>query len=173
MFIYNVQLGTYGKKGKVIPVQAVEALRVTRDWGSHIFRHSAHMAARLSALRVGRFLPQGTFLVLNSVRGWVEPRVILRLEGLGKLKKSTSSGTRTGDLPACSIVPQPTTLPHGIKVEEMSPHVLGFAVKIYAYKIRKCLDVPIFQESGICKTISLHPRHSYVMCAVPTLLPSD
>jgi hypothetical protein len=33
----------------------------------------------------------------------------VQLEGLGKLKKSTSSGTRTGDLPACSIVPQPTT----------------------------------------------------------------
>jgi hypothetical protein len=36
----------------------------------------------------------------------------MRLEGLGKLKKSTSSGTRIGDLPACSIVPQPTALPH-------------------------------------------------------------
>jgi hypothetical protein len=35
----------------------------------------------------------------------------MRLEGLGKSKKSTSSGTRTGDLPACSIVPQPSTLP--------------------------------------------------------------
>jgi hypothetical protein len=35
----------------------------------------------------------------------------VRLEGLGKLKKSTSSGTGTGDLPACSIVPQPATLP--------------------------------------------------------------
>jgi hypothetical protein len=35
----------------------------------------------------------------------------VRLEGLGKLEKSTSSGIRTGDLPACSIVPQPTTLP--------------------------------------------------------------
>jgi hypothetical protein len=35
----------------------------------------------------------------------------VRLEELGKLKKSTSSGTRTGDLPACNIVPQPTTLP--------------------------------------------------------------
>jgi hypothetical protein len=31
----------YGK-GTVIPVQAVEALRVVRGWGSHIFRHSAH-----------------------------------------------------------------------------------------------------------------------------------
>jgi hypothetical protein len=35
----------------------------------------------------------------------------VRLEGLGKLKKSTSSGIRSRDLPACSVVPQPTTLP--------------------------------------------------------------
>jgi hypothetical protein len=34
----------------------------------------------------------------------------VQLEGLRKFKKSTSSGTRTGDLTACSIVPQPTTL---------------------------------------------------------------
>jgi hypothetical protein len=39
------------------------------------------------------------------------PRAIVRLKGLGKLKKFTSSGTRPGDLPTCSIVPQPTTLP--------------------------------------------------------------
>jgi hypothetical protein len=36
-----------------------------------------------------------------------EPRAIVQLEGLGKLKKSTSSGTQTSDLPACSIVLQP------------------------------------------------------------------
>jgi hypothetical protein len=35
----------------------------------------------------------------------------VRVEGLGKLKKIHLIGTRTRDLPACSIVPQPTTLP--------------------------------------------------------------
>jgi hypothetical protein len=36
----------------------------------------------------------------------------VRLEGFGQLKKSNYLiGTRTRDLPACTIVPQPTTLP--------------------------------------------------------------
>jgi hypothetical protein len=36
---------------------------------------------------------------------------IERLEGIGKLKKSDALiGNRTPDLPACSIVPQPTAL---------------------------------------------------------------
>jgi hypothetical protein len=35
----------------------------------------------------------------------------VRLEGLGKSKKIHLIGTRTRNLPACNIVPQPTTLP--------------------------------------------------------------
>jgi hypothetical protein len=38
-------------------------------------------------------LPPGKFLVLISVRGWVDPRAIVRLEGIGQLKsRMTSSG---------------------------------------------------------------------------------
>jgi hypothetical protein len=43
---------------------------------------------------------------LSNLQGLVRP------EGLGKLKKYIHlKGSRTLDLPACTIVPQPTTLP--------------------------------------------------------------
>jgi hypothetical protein len=60
------------------------------------------MAVRFSALRAGRLLPPGRFLVLISVRGWVDPRTMVQLEGLGKLKKIHLISIRTRDLPFCS-----------------------------------------------------------------------
>jgi hypothetical protein len=51
------------------------------------------MAVRLSDLRAGRPLPPGRFLVLISVRGRVDPRAIVWLEGLSQLENPmTSSG---------------------------------------------------------------------------------
>jgi hypothetical protein len=47
----------------------------------------------VSLMRRPPFTPPGRFLVLISVRGRVDPRAIVQLEGLGKLKKKfTSSG---------------------------------------------------------------------------------
>jgi hypothetical protein len=72
----------------------VEVDRVVRRRGSNIFYAiGSQMAGRLSALCAGRPLPPGRFLVLISVRGWVDPRAIVRLEGLGQFKNPiTSSG---------------------------------------------------------------------------------
>jgi hypothetical protein len=66
----------------------------------------------VSPTRRPLFYPQENSWYSFLLEAESTPSAIVRLEGLGKLKKSTSSGTRTGDLRTCSIVPQSTTLPH-------------------------------------------------------------
>jgi hypothetical protein len=65
---YNFGSPHFGKvkkvKGKVIPVQGCERFRLP-----HFLTFASHMAVRLSALRAGRSLPPGRFLVLIFVRG--------------------------------------------------------------------------------------------------------
>jgi hypothetical protein len=65
----------------------MEAHKDVRRRGSHIFYTSgSQMAVRLSALLAGRPLFPGIFLVLISLRGLVDHRTTVRLEGLGQLK---------------------------------------------------------------------------------------
>jgi hypothetical protein len=81
------------KGGWKLPLsQVVEAYRVVRRRGSQIFYTiGSQMAVRLSALRASRSLAPERFLILIYVRGWVDLRAILRLEGLGQLKNPTTS----------------------------------------------------------------------------------
>jgi hypothetical protein len=77
----------------------VEAHRVVRRRGSHIFQTiGLQMAVKLSALRAGRPLPPGRFLVALSVRMWVDPRAMVC-----QLKKNPCH---------CDSNPRPSGLQH-------------------------------------------------------------
>jgi hypothetical protein len=78
-------------KGKAIPLQAWPGPEDSR------FQDNRHVkVVRLSTLGTGRLYPQETFLVFISVRGWVDPRAIVRPEGLCQWKiPMTLSGIET------------------------------------------------------------------------------
>jgi hypothetical protein len=68
--------------------------------------------------------------------------IIVRLEEVGQLKKfSDLIGTRSPYLPACSIVPEPTTLPRSAsRTETFGNHVRFMHVLPYIYMIELSAD---------------------------------
>jgi hypothetical protein len=69
------------------------------------------MAVRLPALCTGALYPQKYLPVFLSVKGGINPRAMMLLEGYGELKNSMTIGTRTPDLSDCRITPQQSTPP--------------------------------------------------------------
>jgi len=93
-------------KGKAVPLQAWAGPEGSRKLRFSDFVTTAQDGGRLSALSTGRLYLQEIFLILISVRGWVDPRAIVRSEGFYVNEKSTdTSWDRTSDLPICSTAP--------------------------------------------------------------------
>jgi hypothetical protein len=84
-----------------------QALGVPGGWGSRISRQSALEGGKFVSPTHRPPLPPGKI----PVRGWVDPRATMRPEGLSLKNSSDTIGNRTSNLPACSVVPQPTAPP--------------------------------------------------------------
>jgi len=69
-------------KGKAVPLQAWSGPEGSRKLRFPDFMTTAQNGGKVSALRTGRLYTQEIHLTLISVRGWVDPRVIMRQEGL-------------------------------------------------------------------------------------------
>jgi hypothetical protein len=73
----------------------------------------------------------------------------MRLEGLGKLKKIHLNGIRSRDLPACTIVPEPTTLLRAPKQE-----VQGITNRLLSFHYNFAYDTS--RKNLVCMCIEVN-----------------
>ena len=95
---------------------------------------------RLSALRTGRLYHQEVFLVLISIRGWVDPRATLRPDGLCQWKiPVTSSGIEPATfllVAQCLNGLQCGIIPAGVWLIILEPSRVPFCLSIQPYMHR-------------------------------------
>ena len=102
---YDSMLYSYGKGKEAIPVQARTGPEGSRRLSLLDFKTIGTWRWYAPAT----FTPQKIFLILISIRGWVDFRAVWRVTSM---KNSNDTiGNRTRDLPVCSAVPQPTLFP--------------------------------------------------------------
>ena len=73
-------------KGKAVSLQAWTGPQGSRKLRFPDYMTTAQECGRLSVLRTGRLYPQEILLVIISVRGWVDPRAIVRSKDFISMK---------------------------------------------------------------------------------------
>jgi len=129
IYIYN------GKKVKIAHHRPEQPLRVPGSWESQISRQSAQNVVRLSALPTGRiYLPgniPGTHFCWKLSR---PPDHSADGSSMSMKNCSYTFGNQTHDLPACSAVPQPTTLRYALTPKYTGGQGVWLFCYVYQYE---------------------------------------
>jgi hypothetical protein len=137
-----------GKKGKAIPVTDRGGPQGCETSGLPHFLHSRLTEGGDVSLTCRPPLSPGRFLVLISVRGWVDPRAIIQLEGLGQLKNPmTSSGIEPATF---RLVTQ--------CLNQLHCFVPHFNVEEVKVKLCLCLTNKALRHEGVRGSGCLDPR---------------
>jgi hypothetical protein len=139
-----------------------QALRIPGSWGSQISRQSAHEDCRVVSPTHRPPLP---FLILISVRGWVNPKAIVRPEGLCQQKsKRIPSIFKDGSTGSCICLRSLIYMSHVNKVQPIRVKMIGIA----AIRVNFCL---LLLSNGInvgightCNTMRVY-HDTIITCA--------
>ena len=109
---------------------------------------------RLSALCIGNFQPQETYLGLISLRGWVDSSVIVRPEWLchwkiPKKKFEKHVGNRTRDPPACSAVSK-ITAPPCVSTNTVSPSIQEGIAEWSVFQMEYSVTLVVWSHTHVC-----------------------